>query len=129
MVALDARGEPQWLDFDGDARVGMGTTSLLERLDVAGRVRAQLGLRFGDGTLQTTAGTRDWTQLLYLPAGFADGVDDDTTYGAGAGLSLSGTTFSPSSSVVTSSQLANGAVTMTKLANDAVGEARSSTAR
>ncbi|MDH4147964.1 MAG: collagen-like protein, partial [Acidimicrobiia bacterium] len=35
--------------------VGMGTAAPAERLDVAGTVRAQGGLRFGDGTLQTTA--------------------------------------------------------------------------
>ena len=29
-----------------------------------------------------------------MPAGFGDGMDNDTTYGAGAGLSLVGTTFS-----------------------------------
>lgn len=34
-----------------------------------------------------------WTGLLGMPAGFADGVDNDTTYSAGAGLVLSDTTF------------------------------------
>ena len=29
-----------------------------------------------------------------MPAGFADGIDDDTTYSAGAGLALDGTTLS-----------------------------------
>ncbi len=31
-----------------------------------------------------------WTTLTGVPAGFADGMDNDTTYSAGAGLSLSG---------------------------------------
>ncbi|MDI7268996.1 MAG: hypothetical protein QME96_13490, partial [Myxococcota bacterium] len=35
-----------------------------------------------------------WTTLTGVPAGFADGIDNDTTYGAGSGLSLSGATFS-----------------------------------
>jgi len=35
-----------------------------------------------------------WSGLTGVPAGFADGVDDDTTYTAGAGLDLSGTEFS-----------------------------------
>ncbi len=35
-----------------------------------------------------------WGGLTGVPAGFADGVDDDTTYTAGTGLSLSGTTLS-----------------------------------
>lgn len=34
-----------------------------------------------------------WTGLSGVPAGFADGVDDNTTYSAGAGLTLLGTTF------------------------------------
>ncbi|MBN1137576.1 MAG: hypothetical protein JXM73_13395 [Anaerolineae bacterium] len=35
-----------------------------------------------------------WSGLTGVPAGFADGVDDDTTYTAGAGLVLTGTQFS-----------------------------------
>lgn len=35
-----------------------------------------------------------WSGLESLPGGFADGVDNDTTYTAGIGLTLSGTTFS-----------------------------------
>jgi len=35
-----------------------------------------------------------WSGLSGVPAGFADGSDNDTTYSAGTGLSLSGTTFS-----------------------------------
>ena len=34
-----------------------------------------------------------WSGLQSVPAGFADGVDNDTTYSAGAGLTLSGATF------------------------------------
>ncbi len=35
-----------------------------------------------------------WSGLTGIPAGFADGVDNDTTYTAGTGLTLSGTRFS-----------------------------------
>jgi len=35
-----------------------------------------------------------WSGLAGVPAGFADGVDNDTIYSAGTGLILSGTTFS-----------------------------------
>ena len=35
-----------------------------------------------------------WSGLADMPAGFADGVDDDTTYSAGTGLTLEATTFS-----------------------------------
>ena len=34
-----------------------------------------------------------WSGLTGIPAGFADGVDNDTTYTAGTGLTLSGTQF------------------------------------
>jgi hypothetical protein len=36
-----------------------------------------------------TAGSVAWANVSGLPAGFADGVDNDTTYSAGAGLTLS----------------------------------------
>jgi deleted-in-malignant-brain-tumors protein 1 len=36
----------------------------------------------------------DWADITTgMPAGFADGIDDDTTYSAGTGLDLVGTTF------------------------------------
>jgi len=35
----------------------------------------------------------NWANLAGIPPGFLDGVDDNTTYSAGAGLSLAGTTF------------------------------------
>jgi len=35
----------------------------------------------------------DWSELTGIPAGFADGTDNDTTYSAGTGLNLNGTTF------------------------------------
>jgi hypothetical protein len=48
------------------------------------------------GTAQT-AGSVAWANVSGVPGGFADGVDHDTTYTAGAGLSLSnGTQFNVS---------------------------------
>jgi hypothetical protein len=38
--------------------------------------------------------TAPWSGLTGAPAGFADGIDNDTTYTAGEGLKLQGTTFS-----------------------------------
>ena len=35
-----------------------------------------------------------WSGLIGIPAGFADGVDNDNTYTAGTGLTLAGTQFS-----------------------------------
>jgi hypothetical protein len=40
----------------------------------------------------------DWDNLTDVPADFADGVDDDTTYTAGTGLTLAGTIFSADTS-------------------------------
>ncbi len=45
-------------------------------------------------TLAFSATQAPWTGLTGLPAGFADGVDNVSTYTAGAGLILSGTAFS-----------------------------------
>jgi hypothetical protein len=46
------------------------------------------------GTVNAPGNPVDWTQLKGVPASFADTVDNDTTYSAGTGLSLVGTTFS-----------------------------------
>jgi len=62
-------------------------------------------------------GTTDWNGLTNVPAGFSDNVDDDTTYSAGSGLSLSGTTFSIPSSGVTTAMIGDEQVTAAKIAN------------
>jgi hypothetical protein len=41
-----------------------------------------------------------WSGLSGVPAGFADGVDNDTTYTAGAGLTLTGNQFSVNTSAI-----------------------------
>ncbi len=41
-----------------------------------------------------------WDNLVDVPAGFADGVDDDTLYTAGVGLTLTGTQFSVFTDVI-----------------------------
>jgi hypothetical protein len=48
----------------------------------------------GTASSAATASSVPWSALTGLPAGFADGIDNDTTYSAGAGLTLSGTLFS-----------------------------------
>jgi hypothetical protein len=62
----------------------------------------------------------DWFGLANIPEGFADGIDDDTRYSAGAGLVLEGTTFRIAPGGVVSSMLANSSVTSDKLADGAV---------
>ncbi|MEJ5252602.1 MAG: hypothetical protein WHX60_12020, partial [Armatimonadota bacterium] len=68
-----------------------------------------------------------WSGIVGMPAGFADGVDNDTTYSAGAGLQLVGTTFSVATGGIVTSMLANGAVTTDKIADGAVTSAKLST--
>ncbi len=41
-----------------------------------------------------------WSGLSGVPSGFADNVDDDTTYAAGTGLTLTGNQFSVNTSVI-----------------------------
>jgi hypothetical protein len=53
-------------------------------------------------TLALSATEAPWSGLAGVPAGFADGVDDDTTYTGGFGLDLSGTTFSVVTSTIQS---------------------------
>lgn len=65
-----------------------------------------------------------WSGITGMPAGFADGVDNDTTYTAGAGLQLSGNTFSIANGGVVSAMLADGSVVTSKLADGAVTGAK-----
>ena len=53
-------------------------------------------------------GTTSWLGLTDIPAPFADGVDDNTTYAAGTGLTLSGNQFG----------ISNGGVGFVQLATD-----------
>ncbi|NMC69190.1 MAG: hypothetical protein GYA57_03860 [Myxococcales bacterium] len=51
-----------------------------------------------------------WSTITSMPVGFSDGVDNDTTYSAGTGLALTGTTFSVATGGVTSAMIADGTV-------------------
>jgi hypothetical protein len=46
------------------------------------------------GTLNDTANPITWTKLRNVPTGFADGVDNDTQYTAGAGIVISSSVLS-----------------------------------
>lgn len=52
-------------------------------------------------------GTTDWSGLSGIPAGFADNIDNNTTYVAGSGLALNGTAFSINSNGVVATMLAS----------------------
>jgi hypothetical protein len=66
-------------------------------------------------TAPNTGQVLKWSGSAWTPA-----PDNDTTYAAGAGLSLSGTTFSIASGGVTTGMLADNAVTNSKIADGAV---------
>jgi hypothetical protein len=61
-----------------------------------------------------------WTGVTAKPAGFADDVDDDTTYTAGAGLALAGTVISIGTGAVTTGMIQDGAVATADLATGSV---------
>jgi hypothetical protein len=64
----------------------------------------------------------DWGTLTGIPAGFADGVDDGgISYSAGSGLVLNGSTFSIPTGAVTSTHLGSGSVGASEIATGAVG--------
>lgn len=65
-----------------------------------------------------------WSGLTGIPAGFADGIDNDTTYSAGDGLALDATTFRVAGKGITTAMLADNAVDTLQLAPNAVTSAK-----
>lgn len=77
------------------------------------------------GTVNDPSNPVDWTKLKGVPATLVDG-DDDTTYAAGTGITISGTTISTDSSVVpsktgTTSQCFDGSTLCIDYPNNRVG--------
>ncbi len=74
---------------------------------------------------QGDPGTTSWLGLNDIPAGFADGIDNDTntTYTAGQGLQLAGTIFSIPSNSLNASLIAADSIGASELANNAVATA------
>ena len=76
-------GEQRWLDIYVRCPAGSGTyTPLTPRQMLTASPQALFAMH------------APWPGLVDVPPGFADGMDNDTTYGAGAGLTISGTIFS-----------------------------------
>jgi len=76
-------GDARWLEMSVRCPAGSGTYQLLT---------PRQALTAAPYALYSKAAP--WSGLAGVPAGFADGTDNDTTYSAGTGLTLSGTTFS-----------------------------------
>lgn len=76
-------GQARWLDISVRCPAGSGGyTTLSPRQPITAAPMANY------------ASVVPWTGIARIPAGFADGVDDDTTYAAGTGVILSGGAFS-----------------------------------
>ncbi|MEO7793280.1 MAG: hypothetical protein ABIV06_00790 [Thermoanaerobaculia bacterium] len=63
-----------------------------ETFDIRNSGAGTMTLRV-DGQTVLTSSALDWNGLANIPAGFADGIDDDTVYSAGNQLTLSGATM------------------------------------
>lgn len=103
---LDA-GNPQTGD-DLTSKV-MQVLRELELVDESGRPAPDTQLSFED--------------IVDVPPGLADGVDQDTTYSSGAGLTVDGTEISIATGGITSSHIADNAINSTGIADGAVSTA------
>jgi len=111
-------GEARFLEVAVRRPAGSGSyTTLAPR---QGRLATPHALYALTAAQAATALGAPWSGLSGVPAGFADGTDNDTQYGAGSGLQLSGGVFSIPSKGVTTALLAENAVTSAQIANDAV---------
>lgn len=91
-------GDVRWLEIG--VRPGSSTgsfTPLSPRQQLTPAPYALYAPTAGSAASATTAATATsvpWSAIASLPPGFADGVDNDTTYSASTGLNLTGTIFS-----------------------------------
>lgn len=84
-------GNARWLDMRVKCGSDVNFTQLLPRQALTATPYAFYAV---------SAAAAPWSGLTGMPAGFADGVDNDTTYSAGLGLTLSGGQFSVVSNTV-----------------------------
>ncbi len=84
-------GQALYLEIAVRCPSGSGTyTTLSPRQALTASPFASYSLEAGHALLADSA---PWSGLSGVPAGFADGIDDDTQYSAGFGLMLTGTQF------------------------------------
>src|SRR3990170_8415112 len=83
------QGEARWLEVAVRCPTGSGDFELLApRQELTAAPHAWYAAR------------APWSGLIGLPAGFADGIDNDTLYTAGSGLMLNGNQFSVNTSLI-----------------------------
>lgn len=102
-------GQPRWLEIDVRTNTGglgnnftvlsprqllSATPQAIFANNAANSLSASFATAVADGSISSSKlapGAVAWDSIVGIPAGFADGIDNDTTYAAGPGLSLSGT--------------------------------------
>ena len=102
-------GEARWLDISVRCPAGTGDyTQLQPRQQLTAApyalyaTSAEAAETAAYAASAASADSVPWTGITSKPAGFADDIDNDTTYGAGSGLTLSGTTFSVNTTTIQS---------------------------
>jgi hypothetical protein len=85
-------GDARWLEISVRAGSSSGAYSILGPRQAL--APAPYALYAPSAGLATSANAVPWGGLTGVPASFLDGIDNDTLYSAGAGLTLSGTIFS-----------------------------------
>jgi hypothetical protein len=112
-------GEARWLELAiRPAGTGLPFMPLTPRQPLRATPYASHALAASTAFMTTTADVANqvpWSGIIDIPPDFADGIDRDTTYDAGEGLNLTDTTFSIANQGVTTSALADQAVTPAKL--------------
>jgi len=97
-------GEPRYLDISVRCPAGTGDyTQLQPRQELTPAPYALYATSAEAAETAIYAASADavpWTGISGMPAGFFDGIDNDTTYAAGSGLTLSGTTFSVNTTTI-----------------------------
>ena len=111
-------GAARWLEISVRPGGSSGTFTLLSPRQEVRPVPYTLHAASAD--IATSARALPWDNLTGVPAGFADGADQDTLYTAGGGLKLSGTTFSIAPGGVGATELSEGSITAAKLATKSV---------
>ncbi|MDH4226463.1 MAG: hypothetical protein OEV59_01730 [Deltaproteobacteria bacterium] len=105
--------------YGGNASTGYagyfnGKTHVQGNLTTSGNLTVS-GMISGDGSGLTGVTAAAWGSITGMPAGFSDGTDNDTTYAAGTGLMLTGTTFGVVPAGITSSHIADGTIALADL--------------
>ncbi len=99
-------GEARYLDISVRCPAGTGDyTQLQPRQPLTAAPYALYATSAETAETANYAASADsvpWTGITSKPAGFADDIDNDTTYAAGSGLTLSGTTFAVNTATIQS---------------------------